>query len=287
MVILTWDGAIKIFGGSEMETTSSLMDTITQMAMEYGLRILGAILIFLVGRWIAKLAKRYTQKTLDKMEFDEALKRFLSSIAYYLVLVVTIIAVLSTLGVQTTSLVAVLGAATLAIGLALEGALANFAAGVLLLIFRPFAIGDTVEIAGYSGKVEDILIISTIISTSDNKLVTITNSQVTGSPIVNYSRKENRRVDMVFGVSYDDNLAKVKKVLEDVVQSDSRVLADPEPVIAVSELGDSAVNFIVRPFVKNGDYWDVYYDMMEAVKLRFDEENISMPYPQHDVHFMK
>jgi small conductance mechanosensitive channel len=271
----------------KMDTIGLSIDTLTGLAMEYGLRILGAILIFLVGRWIAKFAKRYTHKTLNRFEFDTALERFISNIAYYLVLVVTAIAVLSTLGVQTTSLVAILGAATLAIGLALEGALANFAAGVLLLIFRPFSIGDMVEIADYYGKVEEILIISTILATPDNKLVTITNSQVTGSPIVNYSRKAIRRVDMVFGVSYDDNLGKVKKVLDDIVTADNRILEKPEPVIAVSELADSAINLIVRPYVKNENYWDVYYDITENVKLRFDKEGISMPYPQHDVHFMK
>lgn len=270
-----------------METISSLWDTLVQLAMSYGLKIIGAIIILLVGRWLARYAKKYTVKAIARTDVDAALEKFAASLVYYGVLVVAVVAALNTLGIATASLVAVLGAAALAIGLALEGSLANFAAGVLLLLFRPFKIGDLVEIAGYFGTVEEILIFSTILVTPDNKTVTISNSQVTGSPIVNYTQKGNLRLDMVFGIGYDDDLAKAKGILEEIVNAQDNVLAEPTPTIAVSELADSSVNFAVRPFVKPEDYWDVYFAVTEQVKLRFDQEGISIPYPQQDVHLMQ
>jgi small conductance mechanosensitive channel len=270
-----------------METINTLWNSLVQLAMTYGLKILGAIVILLVGFWLARVVKRYTLRALGRMEVDEALRKFSGSLAYYGVLVVVIIGALNTLGIATASLVAVLGAGALAIGLALEGALSNLAAGVLLLFFRPFKIHDLVEIAGYTGHVEEIMIFSTILVTLDNKTVTIPNSQVTGSPIVNYTQRGLVRLDMVFGIGYGDDLAKAKAVLEDILVNEERVATDPAPLVAVDALADSSVNFAVRPFVDPEDYWGVYFAITEQVKLRFDAEGISIPFPQRDVHLMQ
>jgi small conductance mechanosensitive channel len=194
------------------------------------------------------------------------------------------IAAINQLGVQTTSLVAVVGAAGLAVGLALQGSLANFAAGVLIVLFRPYQAGDMIEAAGESGVVQEVQIFTTIINTLDNKKVIIPNSQIMGGSITNYTANELRRVDLVAGVSYEDDLDKVKAALQDVVAADKRVVADPAPTIAVSEMADSSINFVVRPWVTPDDYWDVYFDLTEAIKKRFDQEGISIPFPQRDVH---
>lgn len=269
-----------------MENASTWLQTAQALALEYGLKVLGAILIVIVGRWLAGFIRRYARKVLTRMAIDEVLRGFAGNLIYYTVLVITAVAALNTLGVATTSLVAIIGASALAIGLALEGALANFAAGVLLLFFRPFAVNDLVEIADHFGKVEEILIFSTILVTPDNKTVIIPNNQVTGSPIVNYSKKGLLRLDMVFGIGYDDDLQQAKVILQELVQSDSRVAAEPAPTVAVTELADSSVNFAVRPFVTPENYWPVYFDMTEQVKLRFDAAGISIPFPQQDVHLI-
>lgn len=270
-----------------MDIVNTLWNSLVELAMSYGLKILGAIIILVVGRWLAKYIKQYTLQAMDRMEVDAALKKFAGSLVYYAVLIFAVVGALNTLGIATASIVAVLGAAALAIGLALEGSLANFAAGVLLLLFRPFKIGDLVEIAGYLGTVEEILIFNTILVTPENKTVTISNAQVTGAPIVNYTQKGKLRLDMVFGIGYDDDLAKAKGILEEIVSTQEKVLPEPSPTIAVSELADSSVNFAVRPFVKPEDYWTVYFAVTEKVKLRFDQEGISIPYPQQDVHLMQ
>ncbi|MCA9933388.1 MAG: mechanosensitive ion channel [Ardenticatenaceae bacterium] len=263
------------------------LDTVRSLALAYGLNILGAIVILVAGYWLAGWLARMSRKALGKTKTDEALVRFAGSLIYYAVLIFVVLAALNRLGIQTTSFVALVGAAGLAIGLALEGALSNFAAGVLLLLFRPFKIGDLVEIADHFGSVEEILIFSTILVTLDNKTVTIPNSQVTGSPIVNYSKKGLLRLDMVFGIGYGDDLLKAKRVLQELVTADPRVATDPAPIVAVTELGDSSVNFAVRPYVTPADYWNVYFDLTERVKLRFDAEGISIPFPQRDVHLFK
>ncbi len=261
-----------------------IIDTVRALALDYGLNILGAIAILVLGYWLAGWLSRFARKSLQKTKTDEALVRFLGSLVYYAILVFVVLAALSRLGIQTTSFVAVVGAASLAIGLAFEGALSNFAAGVLLLFFRPFKIGDLVEIADHFGTVEAIQIFSTILVTPENKTVTIPNSQVTGSPIVNYSKKGLLRLDMVFGIGYGDDLLKAKGVLEEIIRADSRVVSEPAPMVAVTELADSSVNFAVRPFVKPADYWAVHFAVTEQVKLRFDAEGISIPFPQRDVH---
>jgi small conductance mechanosensitive channel len=197
------------------------------------------------------------------------------------------IAALSTLGFETTSFIAVIGAAGLAIGFALQGSLANFASGVMLIIFRPFSVGNFVEAGGQSGSVEEIRIFSTVLKTPDNKMVIIPNSKITGDNIVNYSAKDQRRIDMVFGIGYGDDLQRAKQILERIIAEDSRILDDPAVTIGVLELGDSSVNFAVRPWVKTADYWAVYFDLMEKVKLTFDREGISIPFPQRDVHLFQ
>jgi len=246
-----------------------------------------AAAIFIVGRMIAKMLVRLLGKILRKGKMDEMLVNFISSIANILLLLVIIVAALDQLGVDTTSLIALVGAAGLAVGLALQGSLQNFAAGVMLLVFRPFKEGDFIEAAGVSGVVEHISIFNTVMRTGDNKEIIIPNGNIYSGVITNYSARDTRRVDMVFGIGYDDDLKKAKALLEEIVNSDERVLKDPAPVIAVSELADSSVNFVVRPWAKSGDYWGIMFDTTEAVKLRFDEEGISIPYPQMDIHQYK
>lgn len=254
------------------------------MAMLYGVKIVTALIIFVIGRWVAGKFKLLLQKVMIRREVDVAVTGFISSLCYYALLSVVVIAALSQLGLQTTSLVAIIGAAGLAVGLALQGSLSNFAAGVLILIFRPFRVGDYVELAGTSGTVKKIQIFTTELSTPDNKQVIIPNSAAMGGIITNYSINDTRRVDLIFGISYSDDIDKARDILKEIVASDSRVLSEPETTIAVKDLGDSSVNFVVRPWVKTADYWDVYFDITEAVKKRFDAENVSIPFPQRDVH---
>jgi len=250
----------------------------------YGLRAIAAILIFIIGRWVARALRNMTRRMMTKKEVEPTIVSFVCNLVYITLLVFVVIAAINQIGVQTTSFIAVIGAAGLAIGLALQGSLANFAAGFLLILFRPFKVGDYIEGAGTAGVVEKIQVFVTELKTPDNKAVIIPNSKLTGDNIINYSAKDTRRVDMVFGVSYGDDLPKVKKVLEDVLSQDARILKDPAPTIAVMELADSSVNFAVRPWVKTADYWGVYFDLTEHVKMRFDEEGISIPFPQRDVH---
>lgn len=263
------------------------MEGLADMITYYLIRIAIAVVIFYVGRMIAKWLSGVTEKMMRKKDVDVALQHFVSALVYYAILVFSVIAALGQLGIQTASFVAVIGAAGLAVGLALQGSLSNFAAGVLILIFKPFKVGDFIEAAGESGAVEKIMIFTTELRTPDNKTVIIPNSAVTGGSITNYSANDTRRVDLVMGISYSDDIDKAKSVLDEVVKADERVLADPAPTIAVVELADSSVNFVVRPWVKTSDYWGVYFGLTEAVKKRFDAEGISIPFPQQDVHLYK
>ena len=256
----------------------------TDYFIPWGIKLAQAIVIFVVGRMIAKMVVNVAERLLKRANLDDMLVGFLGSILRFLLLLVVIIASLNALGVNTTSLVALIGAAGLAIGLALQGSLQNFASGALLVLFKPIAKGEFVEIAGVAGVVEDIRIFHTTLKTGDNKEVTVPNGAIFGSVIVNYSRRPTRRVDMVFGIGYDDDLRKAKALLEEIVNNDPDVLKDPEPVVALSELADSSVNFVVRPWVNAADYWTVLWRITETVKLRFDEAGISIPYPQMDVH---
>jgi small conductance mechanosensitive channel len=209
---------------------------------------------------------------------------FLSNITYYTLMVVVLIAVASQLGINTTSFLAVIGAAGLAVGLALKDSLSNFASGIMLILFRPFRVGDAISVGGVTGKVEKITIFTTILNTFDNQRVIIPNGNLTNGVIQNITANSTRRVDLVMGIGYEDDIAKARKIMSDIISADERVLKDPAPTIAVSELGDRSVNFVVRPWSKTEDYWDVYFDLTEKIKIAFDKEGISIPYPQRDVH---
>ncbi len=250
----------------------------------YGLKVIAAIAIFIIGKWVAKRVVNVLKKVMKKASVDETLISFAGNIFYGLGLAFVVIASLSQLGVETTSLAAVIAAAGLAIGLALQGSLSNLAAGVMIILFRPFKIGDFVEAAGAAGIVEDISIFTTKFRTPDNRQIIVPNNAVTSDNITNISAKPERRVDLVVGVSYDDDLQKVKDVLSKIVSADERVLKDKDVVIAVSELADSSVNLVVRPWVKTEDYWPVYWHLTEQIKVTFDKEGISIPYPQRDLH---
>jgi small conductance mechanosensitive channel len=250
----------------------------------WGINIAFALIIFIVGRFIVSVLTNVLRKILIKSKMDSILVEFVASIFKTVLLLFVVIASLEKLGVDTTSLIALLGAAGLAVGLALQGSLQNFAAGVMLIIFRPFKAGDFVEAGGVAGVVETISIFSSTFRTGDNREVIVPNGSIYGGTITNYSARDTRRVDMVFGIGYDDDIKKAKDLLHKIVTSDERVLADPAPVIAVSELADSSVNFIVRPWVKTADYWAVLWDLTETVKLEFDANGVSIPYPQMDVH---
>ena len=230
------------------------------------------------------MVRKIVKKILTKRNADPTIVSFVASITYVALMTFVVIAVLARLGIQTASFIAILGAAGLAIGFALQGSLSNFAAGFLIIVFKPYRAGDYIEGGGTAGIVEEVRMFTTRLRTPDNKVVIVPNSKMTGDNIVNYSAKDTRRVDLVFGVGYGDDLQKVKQVLQDIVSSDERILKDPAPQIAVLELADSSVNFVCRPWVKTADYWDVYFDTTETVKKRFDQEGISIPFPQTDVH---
>jgi small conductance mechanosensitive channel len=264
--------------------TSTLLENIV---IPWGIKIALALVIFYVGRIVVATVVRVTRKLMKTRGMDDILVSFLTSILRWVLLLFVVVAALSQLGIDTTSLVALLGAAGLAIGLSLQSSLSNFASGVMLIIFRPFGKGDFVEVAGTSGTVNAISIFTTTLTTPDNKEIIVPNGAVIGNNITNYSAKPTRRVDMVFGISYDDDIRKAKEVLEQIIAADERILAEPAPVIALGALADSSVNFLVRPWVNSADYWAVLWDTTETVKLRFDEEGISIPYPQMDVHFDK
>ena len=243
-----------------------------------------AIIILAIGFWGAKMIARLVKGLLERRDADQALTGFVGNLINALVVTFAVIAALNKLGIQTTSLVAVVGAAGLAIGLALKDSLGNFAAGVMILIFKQFKAGDFIEAAGVLGVVETLNVFSTQLKTGDNKTVYVPNGKLIGDNIINYSTKSTRRIDMVVGVSYDADLSHVKKVLEDILAKESRILEDPAPTIGVLALADNSVNFAFRPWVNAADYWGVHFDLHAAIKTRFDEEGIGIPYPQRDVH---
>jgi small conductance mechanosensitive channel len=266
---------------------NTIIPKLQELAVFYGIKIIIAVVIFIVGRWIAKALKNFIQQMMAKRNVETTIASFICNTSYVTLMTIVIIAALNQFGIQTASLIAIVGAAGLAIGLALQGSLANFAAGFLMLIFRPFKTGDYIEGAGTQGTVEEIHLFTIQLKTPDNKTVIIPNAKLMGDNIINYSAKDKRRVDLVIGVSYSDNLSKVRQVLEDVLSKDNRVLKDPAPTIAVMELGDNSVNFAVRPWAKTDDYWNVYFDLTEDIKKRFDAESISIPFPQRDVHLFE
>ncbi len=255
-----------------------------EQGFHLALNLLGAIVVFVVGRWAAKLIRRICTGMLQRAKVDETLTKFLTNIIYSLALAFVVVAVLDQLGVNTTSFAAIVASAGLAIGLALQGSLSNFAAGVMLILFRPFGVGDFVNAGGVSGVVEEVRIFNTRIRTGDNVQIIIPNGQITTDAIKNYSVKETRRIDLVVGCGYADDLRAVKRFLEELLADDERILQDPEPVVAVNELGESSIDFVVRPWVKAADYWAVRWELNEKIKLGFDEQGFNIPYPSRDVY---
>lgn len=266
---------------------SQLLAKVYEIITVYGLRVIAAIAILIIGRWVAKLATKLIRKLLVKNKVDETLTKFVTGLSYTIFLVFIVIAALNQLGIQTASFIAIVGAAGLAIGLALQGSLANFAAGVLMIIFRPFKVGDYVEGGGTAGVVEEVGIFTSQLKTLDNKTVIVPNSKMMGDNITNYTAKGTRRVDMVFGIGYGDDIDRAREIIKQVVTQDSRVFQDPAPVIVVGELGDSSVNLTTRVWSTSDDYWGVYFDTLEKVKKQFDREGISIPFPQRDVHLFQ
>jgi len=260
------------------------MEAETSLVVQWLLNIAIAIAIVFVGRIVVKWIVKLIRKLMVRADLDPILVNFASSIANAVLLLFVFIAALDQLGVDTTSLIALLGAAGLAVGLALQGSLQNFAAGVMMIVFRPFKLGDFIEAGGVTGVVEQISVFSTIMKTGDNREIIVPNGQIYAGAITNYSARDTRRIDMVFGIGYDDDMLKAKKIMEDILSAHDLILDDPAPAVAVAELADSSVNFNVRPWVKSGDYWGVRSDLIEKIKLTFDKEGISIPYPQMDIH---
>ena len=270
------------------QSVDEVIQQIMAAVAHYGLNIIGGILILIIGRMIANWAKGAVEKNLQKSDkVDETLRTFLGTLTRYVVLIFTFIAVLSQFGIETTSLIAVFGAASLAIGLALQGTLSNIAAGVMLLIFRPFKAGDYVEAAGIAGTVKSITLFVTELATPDNVQILAPNAQVWGATMKNYSHHPTRRVDFVIGIDYSDNIDKAQETVRAVANGDARVLQDPAPMVVVGELGDNSVNLTIRVWCQAGDYWGVKFDLTKAFKQRFDGEGISIPFPQRTVHLIK
>jgi small conductance mechanosensitive channel len=270
-----------------MEEVNTYVELAKGLVAAYGLKVIAAIVIFIVGKWLSGVLSRAVGRAMARAKTDEILVKFVRNIVYAGLLAFVILAAIAQLGIQTTSFIAVIGAAGLAVGLALQGSLSNFAAGVMLIIFRPFKVGDFIEAAGTSGVVEEIMIFSTKMKSPDNKQLYVPNGGIISGTIVNYSAKDQRRVDLVFGCGYGDDIKQAKALLEEIVTGNPLVLGDPAPTIGVLELGDNSVNFAVRPWVNTADYWDAYFQITEAVKERFDAAGLSIPFPQQDVHLVK
>jgi len=253
-------------------------------AIPYGTKLIFAILVYLIGSLVAKWLLRLIRKGLDRSHLDAMLVNFVLNILRWVFTLLVIIAAIEQLGVPTASLITLLGAAGLAVGLALKDSLQNFASGVLLILFRPFKIGDFIEAGGKEGVVEEIRIFSTQLRTPDNREITMPNGEVCSNAIINCTAKAQRRIDLVIGIGYDDDLREAKRVLEGIIASDERILKDPEPFIAVGELGASSVDILVRPWVKTEDYFKTKCDLTERIKLALDDAGISIPYPQMDIH---
>lgn len=264
----------------------NVMEQVYAFAVQYGLKIVGAIVILIVGRIVAALARKGVRKLLERSKTDPAVISFVASFTYILVLTFVIIVVLGQFGIQTASMVAVLGAAGFAVGFALQGSLGNFASGVMILVFRPFKVGDFISAAGVMGTVKDISIFNTILATPDNIKVIVPNGKVYGDIIKNISGYDIRRVDLTMGIGYTSSIQKAYDIMAGILKEDPRVLDDPATTIAVSELADSSVNFVVRPWVKKEDYWDVYFDVTRKVKEEFDAAGIEIPFPQRTVHMV-
>ncbi len=264
-----------------------VFSSLKNLAVLYGMDVISAILILIVGLWVAKFIRKFLHKILTKRGLDHTINSFVTNLTYVGIVVFVIIATLSRVGIQTTSFIAVIGAAGLAVGLALQGALANFAAGFLLILFRPFKAGDFIQAGGSAGTIEEIQMLYTQLKTPENIKVVIPNGKLMGDSIINYSANETRRAEWIFGVGYSDDMKKVREILKTLIENEKRILTDPEPQILVKELADSSVNFAVRAYIATGDFWNVYFEMTEKVKERFDQEGINIPFPQRDVHMFQ
>ncbi len=250
----------------------------------FALDLLAAILIFVIGRWLARWISILIGRVMTKARVEQILVSFVQHLSYFGLLAFVIIAALDRVGIKLTAAIAVLGAAALAVAFALQGSLSNFAAGILMVIFKPFKVGDFVTVAGVQGTVQEIQILNTVLNSPDNVRIIVPNAQVTGGTISNYTANTTRRIDLTIGVSYDDDLKKAKQVIESVLGADARILKSPAPTVDVYELGDSSVNFVVRPWVKPADYWDVYFDVTAKVKVALEANGITIPFPQQDVN---
>jgi len=267
-----------------MESSTVYVDKGIELAMSYGPKLLLAIIVLFAGLWVIRGFNRILIREMEKNNIEPSLQKFLSNFISISLRILLLISVASMIGIATTSFIAVLGAAGLAVGLALQGSLANFAGGVLILLFKPYKVGDVIEAQGFLGTVNEIQVFYTIIKSFDNKTIVIPNGNLSNNSITNYSTEKTRRADMTFGIGYDDDIQKAKEVIKSLVSDDDRILEEPAPSVVVSELADSSVNFSVKVWCNSADLWPVYFDMQEKVKMNFDSEGISIPYPQTDVH---
>ena len=270
--------------GNNLDAYQKLLET---YAIPWGIKIVAAIAIFIIGRFIAKLLVSTVKKVMVRAKVEQTLSEFLGSILQAVLTVIIVIAALEQLGVDTTSVLAVFAAAGLAIGLAFKDSLSNFAAGIMVILFKPFKLGDFVETAGVSGVIEQIRIFNTVMRTGDNREITVPNGHIYSGVITNFSARETRRIDLVIGIGYDDNIGLAKTTIEEILANDTRVLKDPEPTIMVLELGASSIDIAVRPWVKSADYWATRADILQTIKETFDDKNISIPYPQRDIHMIQ
>ncbi len=270
-----------------METISSYSVQLYELIMTYGPKLIGAIITLIVGLWVIKIIQRAVKRNFEKRDVDVSLRGFLNSMIGILLKIMLLISVVGMVGVEMTSFIAILGAAGLAVGMALSGTLQNFAGGVMILIFKPFKVGDFIDAQGHTGIVNEIQIFNTILKTPDNKTIIIPNGGLSNSSMTNFSTEPRRRVDFVFGIAYGDDVDKAKKVLLNLINEDERILKDPEPFVAVSELADSSVNLVVRVWAEATNYWGIYFDLQEKVYKTFDKEGLNIPFPQMDVHLQK
>ncbi len=265
-------------------TADQVIQNLVTLVSVWGLRMAGALAVLIIGRFGCGVARKSVRRAMESRRVDPSLVPFVSNFVYYILFAAVVIAVLGLFGIETTSLVAVLGTAGLAIGLAIQGTLSNFSSGVMLLLFRPFHVGDYIEAAGVSGTVDEIGVFSTTLNTPDNVKIIVPNSGIFGATIKNYSANETRRIDIVLGISYDDDISNAIAIVNAVLGIDSRVLADPKPTVAVSELSDSSVNLVVRPWCRREDYWNLRCDLIRKFKEELEQGGCTIPYPQHDVH---
>jgi small conductance mechanosensitive channel len=270
-----------------MESVNSFWDKINDVVITFGPRLIGAIITLIIGWWIIGIIQRSMRKSFEKREMEPSLRGFLNSMIGILLKVLLLISVIGMIGVQMTSFIAILGAAGLAVGMALSGTLQNFAGGVIILLFKPFKVGDYIEAQGHSGSVNEIQIFNTILKTPDNKTIIIPNGGLSTGSMINYSTEPQRRVDFVFGIGYGDDVDKAKAVIQQLIDGDERILKDPAPFIAVSELADSSVNLVVRVWAEASNYWGIHFDMHEKVYKTFDKEGLNIPFPQMDLHVHK